>query len=142
MRIAEILRNKGSAVQTVPPGTTVCELIGDFARHNIGAVVVVDGTDVVGIGTERDIVRQLHERGPASLVGTAAGVMTVDMAICRPADSVDSLAATMTERRIRHLPVVVDGKLLGIVSIGDVVKSHIDELQAERDQLRSYIHHG
>ncbi|MGN5236671.1 MULTISPECIES: CBS domain-containing protein [unclassified Rhodococcus (in: high G+C Gram-positive bacteria)] len=142
MRIAEILRNKGSAVQTVPPGTTVCELIGDFARHNIGAMVVVDGTDVVGIVTERDIVRQLHERGPSILVAAASEVMTVDVAICRPADSVDSLAATMTERRIRHLPVVVDGKLLGIVSIGDVVKSHIDELQAERDQLRSYIRHG
>lgn len=142
MRIAEILRSKGSAVQTVPPATTVCELIGDFARHNIGAMVVVDAGTVVGIVTERDVVRQLHERGPSVLVARAAEVMTRDVATCLPTDSVDSLAATMTERRIRHLPVVVDGRLVGIVSIGDVVKSRIDELQAERDQLESYIVRG
>ncbi|NLV78009.1 MAG: CBS domain-containing protein [Rhodococcus sp.] len=142
MRIAEILRNKGAAVQTVPPSTTVCELIGDFARHNIGAVVVVDAGTVVGIVTERDIVRKLHERGPSVLVAKADEIMTGAVATCLPTDTVDSLAATMTERRIRHLPVVVEDRLVGIVSIGDVVKSRIDELQSERDQLESYIARG
>lgn len=142
MRIAEVLRNKGSTVQTVSPDTTICELIGDFSRHNIGAMVVCDDDRLVGIVTERDVVRQLHERGPSVLVATAREIMTADVATCLPTDSVDDLAATMTERRIRHLPVVVDGSMVGIVSIGDVVKSRIDELQDERDQLESYIHQG
>ncbi|MEE2034092.1 CBS domain-containing protein [Rhodococcus chondri] len=142
MRIAEVLRNKGSTVQTVPPDTTISELIGDFARHNIGAMVVCEDDRLVGIITERDVVRQLHERGPSVLVATASDLMTTEVATCLPTDTVDSLAATMTERRIRHLPVVVDGRLVGIVSIGDVVKSRIDELQDERDQLESYIHQG
>lgn len=142
MRIAEILRNKGSAVCTVPPETTICELIGDFARYNIGAMVVVADEAVVGIITERDVVRRLHDHGPSILAAPARDLMTTDVATCLPSDTVDSLAETMTARRVRHLPVVVDGRLLGIVSIGDVVKSRIDELQDERDQLESYIHQG
>jgi|SRR5690606_14774836 len=142
MRIAEVLRNKGSTVRTVSPDTSVCELIGDFARFNIGATVVLDAGAVVGIITERDVVRALHDRGPAILASPARDLMSAAVTTCLPTDSVDSLAETMTERRIRHLPVVVEGRLVGIVSIGDVVKSRIDELQAERDQLASYIHDG
>ncbi len=142
MRIAEILRNKGSGVCTVPPETPICELLGDFARYNIGATVVVENDAVVGIITERDVVRSLNQRGPSILADTAQNLMTTEVATCLPSDTVDSLAETMTDRRVRHLPVVEDGRLVGIVSIGDVVKSRLDELQAERDQLASYIHGG
>ncbi|MEU5842179.1 CBS domain-containing protein [Rhodococcus sp. NPDC047139] len=142
MRIADILRNKGSAVHTVRTDTRVCELIGDFARFNIGAVVVFENETVVGIVTERDVVRALHESGPSILAASARDLMSPSVTTCLPTDSVDSLAETMTEQRIRHLPVVVDADLVGIVSIGDVVKSRIDELQTERDQLASYIHGG
>lgn len=142
MRIAEILRTKGSAVHTVPPDTTVCELLSDFARFNIGALVVVDAGNVVGILTERDVVRHLHDDGPSVLVTVASQIMSTGVSTCLPSDSVDDLAETMTNQRIRHLPVVVEGRLVGIVSIGDVVKSRLDELQAERDQLESYIQSG
>ncbi|WP_241384937.1 CBS domain-containing protein [Rhodococcus sp. CH91] len=142
MRIADILRTKGSEVHTVTPDTTVCELIGDFARFNVGAVVVCENETVAGIVTERDVVRALHARGPSILALPARELMSGSVTTCLPTESVDSLAETMTEQRIRHLPVVVDAQLVGIVSIGDVVKSRIDELQAERDQLASYIHGG
>ena len=105
-------------------------------------MVVVDDDAVVGIISERDVVRRLHERGPDLLGIQVCEVMTALMYTCVPADAVDSIAAIMTERRIRHLPVIEDGNLLGIVSIGDVVKSRIDELKSERDQLESYIDQG
>ncbi|MFC9552400.1 CBS domain-containing protein [Rhodococcus sp. NPDC056960] len=142
MRIADVLRNKGPAVVTVDPGMSVSTLIGELARHNVGALVVTENDAVVGIVTERDVVRRIHERGPDILNGQVADIMTTSVFACLPTDTVDSLAETMTERRIRHLPVIVDGQLVGIVSIGDVVKSRIGELQTERDQLESYIDHG
>ncbi|MBM7459350.1 CBS domain-containing protein [Rhodococcus coprophilus] len=127
---------------TVPPETPICELLGDFARYNIGAMVVVENDAVVGIITERDVVRSLNHRGPSILADTARNLMTTEVATCLPSDTVHSLAETMTDRRVRHLPVVEDGRLVGIVSIGDIVKSRLDELQDERDQLASYIHRG
>ncbi|MDV6265638.1 CBS domain-containing protein [Rhodococcus globerulus] len=142
MRIADILRNKGNSIVTIDAYTTVNALLCDLARHNIGAMVVLDGDAVVGIISERDVVRRLHERGPELLATEVSEVMTALMYTCVPADSVDSIAAIMTDRRIRHLPVIEDGELLGIVSIGDVVKSRIDELQSERDHLESYIDQG
>lgn len=142
MRIADVLRNKGAAVATVDPGMSVGGLIGELARNNVGALVVVEHGAVVGIVTERDVVRQIHERGAVLLNARVADIMTTAVYTCLPTDSVDSLAVIMTERRIRHLPVVVEGQLVGIVSIGDVVKSRIGELQSERDQLESYINHG
>ncbi|RZL84322.1 CBS domain-containing protein [Rhodococcus sp. WS4] len=142
MRIADVLRNKGPAVVTVDPGMSVSTLIGELARHNVGALVVTENDAVVGIVTERDVVRRIHERGPDILNGQVRDIMTTSVFACLPTDTVDSLAETMTERRIRHLPVIVDGQLVGIVSIGDVVKSRIGELQTERDQLESYIDHG
>ncbi|WP_285509530.1 CBS domain-containing protein [Actinokineospora sp. NBRC 105648] len=142
MRIADVLRGKGSEVTTIDPGTTVAGLVALLAERNVGALVVIDGAAVVGIVSERDVVRELGARGPDLLNATVAEIMTTAVLSARPDDSVDSLAATMTERRIRHLPVVVDGSLVGIVSIGDVVKSHISQLEAARDQLQSYISQG
>ncbi|WP_104483198.1 CBS domain-containing protein [Actinokineospora auranticolor] len=142
MRISDVLRGKGSEVATVAPGIGVDELVAVLAERNVGALVVVDGGAVVGIVSERDVARGLHEHGAAVLGLRVADVMTSPVLGCAPDDSVDSLAATMTERRIRHLPVLDGGDLVGIVSIGDVVKSHISQLEASRDQLESYIAQG
>ena len=142
MRISDVLRNKGATVATVDPGITVSGLIAELARHNVGAMVVVERDQVVGIVSERDVVRQIHERGADLLNVRVAEIMTVSVVTCGPTDSVDSLAATMTERRIRHMPVLVDGRLIGIVSIGDIVKSRIGELESDREQLESYISRG
>ncbi|HET9143671.1 CBS domain-containing protein [Actinophytocola sp.] len=142
MRISDVLRGKGSTVATVEPGLSVAGLAGELARHNVGAMVVLDDGQVVGIVSERDVVRQLHERGANLLDVRVADIMTTSVVTCLPTDSVDSLAATMTERRIRHMPVLQDGSLAGIVSIGDVVKSRITELESDREQLESYIAGG
>lgn len=137
-----MLRGKGSTVATVDPGITVSGLVGELAKHNVGAMVVVANGEVVGIVSERDVVRQIHERGADLLNAKVAEIMTASVFTCLPTDSVDSLAATMTDRRIRHMPVVVNGELVGIVSIGDVVKSRIGELESDREQLESYIVRG
>src|SRR5690349_9490884 len=139
MRISDVLRSKGSSVATVDPGISVSGLVSELARHNVGAMVVVENEVVVGIVSERDVVRRLHEHGADLLNARVSEIMTSNVFTCLPTDSVDSLAATMTERRIRHMPVVVDGRLIGIVSIGDVVKSRIGELESDREQLESYI---
>jgi CBS domain-containing protein len=142
MRISDVLRGKGSSVATVEPGRSVAGLVAELAAHNVGALVVVEDGAVVGIVSERDVVRQLNERGAELLGISVSEIMTKSVFTCLPTDSVDSLAATMTERRIRHMPVVENGELLGIVSIGDVVKSRIGELESDRDQLESYIARG
>ena len=142
MRISDVLRQKGPAVATIAPSATVHELVSTLREHNIGAMVVTEGEAVVGIVSERDIVRRLDERGAELLVAQVREIMTRDVVTCTPDDTVDSLAETMTERRIRHMPVLVEGRLAGIVSIGDVVKSHIRQLETDREQLESYILHG
>lgn len=142
MRISDVLRGKGSTVATVDPGISVSGLVRELARHNVGAMVVIENDAVVGIVSERDVVRQLHDRGAELLNARVSDIMTTSVVTCLPTDSVDSLAATMTERRIRHMPVLEDGRLVGIVSIGDVVKSRIGELQTERELLESYIAGG
>ena len=142
MKISDLLRDKGSAVATVSPTTSVTELLRVLSEYNIGATVVTEADNVVGIVSERDIVRRLHERGADLLSAPVGEIMTRNVVTCTPADSVDSLASTMTERRIRHMPVVSDGQLVGIVSIGDVVKSRISQLETDREQLESYIAHG
>jgi CBS domain-containing protein len=141
MRISDVLSSKpGGPVVTIPPDATVRDLLGLLARHNVGAVVVSsDGRTVDGIVSERDVVRRLHE-DEAVLDGPVARIMTADVRTCEPDAPVDDLRVVMTERRIRHVPVVADGQLTGIISIGDVVKSSIDQLQFERDQLDSYVH--
>ncbi|MEV5831828.1 CBS domain-containing protein [Spirillospora sp. NPDC052242] len=140
MRIRDILRRKGDAVVTVPPGSTVRELLAVLAEHNVGAVVVsADGTTIAGIASERDVVRRMHEHGAALLDRPVSEIMTVEVRSCAPGDLVQDLRRTMTEHRFRHMPVVEDGRLAGIVSIGDVVKSAIDALESEREHLVDYI---
>ncbi|MGI5126452.1 CBS domain-containing protein [Pseudonocardia sp. CA-107938] len=139
MRIADVLKGKGSDVATVSPSTTVAELLALLAEHNIGAVPVVDGDTVVGIVSERDIVRRLHTDSTGLLETVTSEIMSTHVTTCAPEDRVADLAKVMTERRFRHLPVVVDGRLVGIVSIGDLVKARIDLLESETEQLQSYI---
>jgi CBS domain-containing protein len=141
MLIADVLRGKaaGRGVATTTPSATVVELLTLLARYNVGALPVVDGGDLVGIVSERDVVRQLHERGRDLLDATVGDLMTRDVVTCAPGDRAADLARVMTERRIRHLPVCDDRGLCGIVSIGDLVKTRIDELEREREQLASYI---
>jgi CBS domain-containing protein len=140
MRIADVLRNKGEGVVTIGPDDTVAHLLELLEERGIGAVVVSrDGTDVAGIVSERDVVRHLHRNGPEIISGPVSAIMTVDVTTAGRDDDLETLARTMTEKRIRHLPVVVDGRLHSIVSIGDVVKLRIDTLQSERDQLVGYI---
>ena len=141
---AKIMPETGSserpAIVTVPPGTGVRELLAVLAEHNIGAVVVSsDGTGVDGIVSERDVVRRLTGHDEV-LDTTVADIMTRDVLTVAPEDSLDGTRRMMTERRIRHLPVVDEGRLVGIVSIGDLVKSHIADVEFERDQLDSYVH--
>ncbi|BBZ13215.1 CBS domain-containing protein [Mycobacterium branderi] len=142
MRIADVLRNKGAAVVTINPEATVTELLAGLARHNIGAMVVVGPDGVVGIVSERDVVRQLHTHGPSVLSRPVSKIMTAVVSTCKKADSVDAISMLMTENRVRHVPVIDNGKLIGIVSIGDVVKSRMEELEAEQAQLQSYITQG
>ncbi len=140
MKIRDILRAKGSAVATARPDASVRELLGLLAEHNIGAVVVSpDGVGIAGIVSERDVVRRMHERGAAVLDAPVSSIMTSEVRTCALDDNVDGLRQIMTQYRFRHLPVVADGQLVGIVSIGDVVKSTIDELETEREHLVGYI---
>jgi CBS domain-containing protein len=139
MRIADVLRGKGPAVVTVGPTAPVKELIATLRSYNIGAAPVVDGGRLVGIVSERDIVRRLDAGGAALLGGRVSDIMTANVTTCAPGDLVADLARIMTAGRFRHLPVVDHGVLIGIVSIGDLVKARIDLLEIEREQLQSYI---
>ena len=141
MRISDVLSSKpGGQVVTIPPDNSVRDLLALLARHNIGAVVVSeDGVSVDGIVSERDVVRRLHE-DEGVLDGPVSAIMTREVATTEPHTSVDDLRVLMTERRIRHVPVVDQDRLTGIISIGDVVKSSLDQLRFERDQLDSYVH--
>lgn len=140
MKISDVLRSKGSDVVTIAPDDSVATLLGLLAEHRIGAVVVSGGDGAVdGIVSERDIVRRLHSLGAAVLEEPVSAIMTAEVHTCSTHDDVRDLAARMTERRIRHVPVVEEGALVAIVSIGDVVKHRIRDLAAERDQLEAYI---
>lgn len=141
MRIRDVLAAKNDQqVVTVSPDATVRELLALLAEHNVGALVVsADQHEVVGIVSERDVVRRLH--GDTELLAaTVSSIMTQDVRTCSPDDQLDDLMSVMTDRRIRHVPVCDGDRLVGIVSIGDVVKHKIDALQFERDQLDSYVH--
>jgi CBS domain-containing protein len=142
MRIADVLRNKGASVATITPETSVAGLLTELTVHNIGAMVVVSPDGLVGIVSERDVVRKLHELGAELLRRPVSEIMTTFVATCTPDDSVDHLSALMTEKRVRHVPVVVNGRLTGIVSIGDVVKTRMEELEAQQEQLQAYITQG
>ncbi|MGH3713405.1 MAG: CBS domain-containing protein [Micromonosporaceae bacterium] len=134
-----MLRHKGSEVASVPPTASVAELVAALSEHNVGALVVVDGDAVVGIVSERDVVRQLTRKGGDLLSVPVSDIMTTSVFTCTMEDTVDGLGSIMTERRIRHVPVLTEGRLVGIVSIGDVVKTRIDELETDRKHLESYI---
>ena len=141
MRIGEVLGSKASKdVLTITPDAGVRDLLALLAEHNIGALIVSgDGTSVDGIVSERDVVRHLHHDGTV-VNNTVGAIMTTSVETCALDTPLDDLMKVMTERRIRHVPVVDDGRLVGIVSIGDVVKHRMDQLQFERDQLDSYVH--
>lgn len=140
MRIHDILSVKGSDVISVRPDSSVSDLVSLLDQHNLGAVVVsTDGRTIDGIVSERDVIRRLTS-GTDFLAGPVAEIMTTDVHSCTAADTVELLMSEMTDRRIRHLPVVDERhELAGIVSIGDLVKSQISQLQFERDQLEGYV---
>jgi CBS domain-containing protein len=140
MNVETILRNKGNWVATVRPDATLAEAIDILNRKRIGALVVSeDGEAVDGILSERDIVIALAEHGEDLLSRRVRNIMTPTVITCDPGDTVVELMAEMTNRRIRHFPVVADGRLCGIVSIGDLVKSRLDEVEFEANSLRSFI---
>ena len=143
MNVETILRNKGSWVVTVRRKTTVAEAVEMLHRERIGALVVSeDGDSVDGVLSERDIVTALDDHGPALPSRTVDEIMTRDVVTCDPADTVQTLMAEMTNRRFRHFPVIKDGRLRGIISIGDLVKNRLDEVEFEANSLRSFIAGG
>ncbi len=142
MRIADVLHRKGAAVTTINPDATVRDLLAGLAEQNIGAMVVMGSQGVVGIVSERDVVRQLHAHGASVLSRPVAKIMTANVATCTKTDTVDSVSVLMTKNRVRHVPVLDGKELIGIVSIGDVVKTRMEELEAEHQQLQSYITQG
>lgn len=143
VQVSDVLGSKGNAeVYTVPPDATISDLLDTLAEHNVGALVVsTDGTDVLGIVSERDIVRKLRGINDARTVPVSQ-IMTTDLQVCAPDDSFESLLSTMTDHRVRHVPVLEDGRLVGVLSIGDAVKHRMDQLAFERDQLNSYVAGG
>jgi len=142
MRVSDILRTKGSEVVTLSPSSTVADAVSRLAELSFGALVVSsDGATVEGILSERDIVRSLDDDSD-TLGSAVAELMTVDVITCSTSDNIADLMALMTTRRIRHLPVVTDGALVGLVSIGDVVKARLAELEDERKHLEDYITTG
>ena len=143
MLVSQILKDKGDMVFTASPDETVSAIAGELYARRVGAVVVVgDDGSVVGIVSERDIVRVVAEKGARCLESPIETCMTRDVIFATPGETVDSLLSRMTDRRIRHLPVVKDGRLAGIVSIGDLVKHKISEVEAEADGLKQYIAAG
>jgi CBS domain-containing protein len=139
MLVGQILAAKGSKVVTTRPDATIAEVARLLRRERIGAVVVTEGRTLAGIISERDIARGLADHGAELLEMKVGQLMTREVVTCTPEDTVDHLRATMTEGRFRHLPVLRDGEMIGIVSIGDVVKHRLDELEAETHQLQDYI---
>jgi len=138
--VDHILERKGRVVATVAPEAPVSEALHTLRDANVGALVVSsDGRTVQGILSERDVVRGLAETGPALMQQPVSGLMQADVKTCCGTDTADELMHRMTEHRIRHLPVVEDGALAGIISIGDVVKTRVDELEREQSQLVDYI---
>lgn len=143
MRVGDILKRKGSLVATVPPNARVSDAVTALHERGIGAVVVSsDGGSIDGILSERDIVRALHRTGAAVLDESIASIMTSNVVTCRADDRVDAMMSLMTENRIRHLPVAENGRLSGIISIGDVVASRVAELENETRVMEEYIQHG
>lgn len=140
MFVSDILAQKGGLVFTVSPGTTLSQISRQLSTRRIGAVLVVDRLDqVVGIVSERDVVHALAVHGTAAHELAAAQIMTRDVITCDPDDPIERVMQMMTRGRFRHLPVVRSGELLGLVSIGDVVKLRLEETSHEAEALKAYI---
>lgn len=143
MNVAAILRQKGRAVTTVSPSVTLLDVANKLAAKRIGAIVVVGARgEVVGIISERDIIRALSDGASECLTRPVSEIMTRQVVTCQETDTLDELMAMMTAKRFRHLPVVTDKALVGIISIGDVVKHHVAEVKMEATAMRDYITHS
>jgi len=139
-RVSSVLKHKGHEVVTVAPNQTVTAIVKVLTQHRIGAVPVVNERgEIIGIISERDIIRGMAQHADAVLTLAADRLMSRDVKTCSSEDQLDDLMEVMTRQRIRHLPVVADGSLHGIVSIGDVVKQRLEEVQSEAEELRNYI---
>jgi CBS domain-containing protein len=140
MHVSNLLEGKGSMVVTVTRDATVGDVVAELTHHRIGALVVSpDGQRIDGIVSERDIVKRLSVLNTKLLDEPVSSIMSTDVRVTAPTADVESIMNLMTERRIRHVPVVEDGRLVGIISIGDVVKSRIGELEKDRNELMEYI---
>jgi len=142
MLVSQLLKSKGDLVFTATPNETVAAVAALLHSRRVGALVVLDAEQVVGIVSERDVVRIVAERGGAALSEPVSGCMTRDVVFAEPGETVDSLLGRMTDRRVRHLPVCQGDRLVGIISIGDLVKSKISEIEAEASGLKAYIATG
>lgn len=143
MQVQTILSAKESAdIHTIGPEATIAEAVAALKGFGIGALVVLDGESIAGIISERDIVRGIADRGQAFLGLAVADAMTREVVTCTLEDTGRGVLSLMTEHRMRHVPVVRDGRLVGLISIGDVVKSRLEEIMSEADALRDYITKG
>jgi len=142
MLVAEILKGKGGAVFTLAPDANLNEACAELERRQVGALIVCEGDGVVGVLSERDIVRAISREGTQALERPVSHYMTSEVVFADPAETVEALMARMTDRRIRHLPVLLDKRLAGVVSIGDVVKCQIAQATHEAESLRTYIAAG
>jgi len=143
MQVSAVLGQKGDHVVTVSPSDSITDVAAVLSKNKIGAVLVrAEDGDVLGVLSERDIVRGVAQSGVDSLTKSAADLMTKDVITCGAEDTVNEVMATMTDHRIRHVPVMRDGALAGVISIGDVVKNHLAEIERERQALRDYISTG
>jgi len=140
MTVATILAGKGRDVITTGPSTTLEEISKTLAKHKIGALVILEADNsVCGIASERDVVIQVAKQGAAALAAPISSCMTQKVISCSPEHTIDQVMGLMTSHKFRHLPVMTNGKLVGIVSIGDVVKSKIEQAEREAEDLRHYI---
>lgn len=140
MLIAHVLRDKGPAVHTLPAEATLQEAAAELDGRRVGAMVVLDAQGaIVGVLSERDLIREVSRRGSAALADSVGAVMTRDVFTAQLDESIDQGLSRMTDRRVRHLPVVEDGRLVGIVSIGDLVKHRIAAAEAEAAAMQAYI---
>ena len=142
MLVSQILKRKGDLVFTIEPSETIAGTAALLNSRGVGALVVLDAGQVVGIVSERDVVRALADRGASALDAHVSTCMTRDVHFAAPADTIDVLLGQMTDRRIRHLPVCHEDRLVGLISIGDLVKWKISEVEAEAEGLKSYIATG
>lgn len=142
MHVSAIIGDKGSAVFSVGPSDAVSTAVSMLSDKRIGAVLVIENDQVSGVFSERDVIQALSRVGAGVMSQPVKDFMTTDVVTCQRGDTIDHLMGLMTQKRIRHLPVIEDGKVVGMISIGDVVKFRIAEAEAEADALKSYIASG